>query len=277
MRVIFLAIIVFIRAAAQQVVAPTPEQVGPARGENSGNYNIVNSFETGYRFSLIDGNLGKYRSDVNYRNGPRLLGSNLTINSRDGHGHYFDEIVLNTIGLGNDPYQSAVLRVQKNRLYQYDMSWRLNEYYNPGLAFSAGEHLMDTRRRLQDHDLTLFPESRFRLFLGYSRNSQTGPALSTIQLFDNRGDEFPVFQNVARLRNTYRLGGDARLFGFKLTVLHFWDDFKEDTPFGLDGSTLGNNPGDRTTLTQFRRTEPYHGTSPGWFANLSRDSKLWAA
>ena len=42
---------------AQQVVAPTPEPVGTARGENTGDYNITNSFETGYRFSLVDGDL----------------------------------------------------------------------------------------------------------------------------------------------------------------------------------------------------------------------------
>ena len=143
---------------AQQVVAPTPEPVGSARGENAGGYNITNSFETGYRFSLVDGNLGKYRSDVNYRNGIRLLGSNLTVNSRDGHGRYFDEIVLNTLGLGNDPYQSSVFRVQKNRLYRYDMLWRLNEYYYTGLTIAQGQHWFDTRRRLKYHDFILVPE-----------------------------------------------------------------------------------------------------------------------
>ena len=40
---------------AQQVAAPTPEQVGPARGENQGNYNITQSFEIGYRWSLVSG------------------------------------------------------------------------------------------------------------------------------------------------------------------------------------------------------------------------------
>src|SRR5437879_13589797 len=70
----------------QQVVAPTPEPVGPVRGDEMNGYNVVNSVETGYRFALIDGNEGKYRSDVNYRNGLRLLGSKLTVNSRDGHG-----------------------------------------------------------------------------------------------------------------------------------------------------------------------------------------------
>src|SRR5580704_13841256 len=89
---------------AQEIVAPTSSEVGPPNGENTGNYNITDSFETGYRYALIGGDLGMYRSDVNFGNGLRLLGSSLTVNSKDGHGRFFDEIVLNTTGLGNDPY-----------------------------------------------------------------------------------------------------------------------------------------------------------------------------
>src|SRR5215472_19256530 len=105
----FIPILVFLARTldAQPVVAPTPEQVGPARGTNVDDYNITNSFELGYRFAEVSGNLGEYRSQVNYGNGIRVLGTNLTVNSRDGHGTYFDNITLNTIGLGNDPYESA--------------------------------------------------------------------------------------------------------------------------------------------------------------------------
>lgn len=253
---------------AQQVVAPTSADVGPRRGENMGDYNVVNSFEFGYRYSLIGGDLGKYRSDVNYGNGVRLLASSLTVNSRDGKGRIFDEIVLTTLGLGNDPYQSAVLRVQKNRLYRYDLLWRLNEFYNPGLTIAAGQHLMDTRRRWQDHDLTLFPQSKVRLRAGYSRNTETGPALSTIQLFDDRSDEFPLFTNVRREFNEYRVGADVELHHFKLTVLRRWEFFKEDTPVSINGAESGNNPNDLTVLTQFHRSEPYHGETPSWLVNL---------
>ena len=35
------------------------QSVGSARGHDFGGYNVVNSFETGYRFSSIDGDLGK--------------------------------------------------------------------------------------------------------------------------------------------------------------------------------------------------------------------------
>ena len=106
---------------AQPTVAPSTETVGRSRGEDTGNYNVVNSFETGYRFRSVDGNYLKYRSDVNFGNGVRLLGSDLRVNSKDGHGRLFDEIILTTQGLGNDPYQSATLRVQRNTWYRYDL------------------------------------------------------------------------------------------------------------------------------------------------------------
>lgn len=231
------------------------QQVGPVRGDNTGDYNVTNSFETGYRFSAIDGDRGKYRSDVNYGNGVRLLGSNLTVNSRDGRGRYFDEIVLTTLGLGNDPHESATLRIQKNRLYRYDMTWRSDQYYNPGLAISLGDHFLDTTRTLQDHDLTLLPQSKIKFFLGYNHNNQNGPALTTTQLLAS-----PLFADIRRLTNEYRLGGEIEAFGVKLNWLRRWEDFREDTPFRGDG---------------FQRSEPYHGTSPGWLANLRTERAHW--
>src|SRR5947209_2109584 len=187
----FILLVAVAALEGQQVVAPTTEPVGSPRGENKGDYNYTQSFELGYRWSLVGGNVGEYRTDVNYGNGVRLLGSSLTVNSREGHGHLFDEIVLNTIGLGNDPYESAVLRISKNKLYRYDLTWRESSYYNPGLTVAGGSHFRDTTRRLQDHDLTLLPQSHIQFHVGYSRNKEEGPALSTAQEFDANGPGLP--------------------------------------------------------------------------------------
>jgi hypothetical protein len=209
-----------------------------------------------------------YRSVVNYGNGIRLLGSNLTVNSRDGHGEYFDEILLNTIGLGDDPYQSASLRIQKNGLYRYDMLWRLNDYYNPGLTVASGYHLEDTSRRLQDHDLTLLPQGRFHFRVGYSRNTENGPALTTSQEFTTTSYGLPVFTNVRRQWNEYRLGFDVALAGFQLTVTRRWDYFKDDSPVSLVSVVGTANPNDPTLLQRFNRSQPLHGANPGWLGNL---------
>jgi hypothetical protein len=268
----FLALAAF----GQTPVAPTPESVGSARGENTRGYNVLHSFETGYRWASVGGNYGRYRSDVNFGNGIRLLGSSLRVNSREGRGRFFDEISLTTGGLGNDPYQSASLRVEKNRFYRYDMSWRLNEYFNPALTVAGGLHLMDTRRRFQDHHLTLFPQSGFKLFAGYTRNTQTGPALSTVQLFDPRGDEFPLLAGIDRRRSEYRLGAEIPIRRFTLNVLRGWDRFEDDTPLRVTSFERGNNPADNTTLSSLRRREPYQGNSPYWRLALFRTTRRFA-
>ncbi len=262
---------------AQETVAPTTgEQVGPPRGENEGDYNIVQSWELGYRYSLVGGDIGKYRSDVNYGNGVRLLSSYLTINSKDGHGKLYDEIVLTTQGLGNDPYESATLRVQKNGLYRYDFQWRLNSYFNPGLDTADGLHLENTQQRWQDQDLVLFPQGKIRIKLGYSRNVEDGPALSTINLFENeRGNIFTLFTNVKREYNSYRGGVDLDFWGFRLSVLGRWEFYKEDTPYSLAPPTTGLEPG-VTTLTSFYRAAPIHGETPGLLVHLSKEQRKYA-
>jgi hypothetical protein len=264
-------------ACAQPPVAPTDEPTESNRGENVSNYNILQSFELGYRWNTDGGDDGMYRSTVNYTNGIRLLSSSLNVQSREGHGGLFDQLTLNTQGLGNDPYESAILRIEKKHWYRYDFTWRSDAYYNPGLTVSFGEHFMDTVRRLQDQDLTLFPQSNIRFFLGYSRDTQTGPALSTIQLFDGRGDEFPLFTNVNRQQNEYRLGGEVKVLGFRLNVLRGWEDFKDDTQQHVNTPEAGNNPNDLTQLNTFQSVAPYHGTSPYWRVGLFREGKkYWA-
>jgi hypothetical protein len=281
MRIAIVGILAALTAAAQTPVAPSPDAAGASNGENVGNYNIVDNFELGYRFSSAGGNIEQYESSVNFGNGIRLLGSSLTVNSKDGHGTLFDQIVLTTQGLGNDPYESVIFRIEKNRLYRFDMSWRENAYFNPGLVTAGGngQHLLDTESRMQDYDLTLFPQSKFKAFLGASFNTQTGPGYSSIQLFDDTGGSFPLFSDVHRVWREYRLGGEYEFAGIRLNVMHGWEDYKDDTnealsPAGVPGATvIGLVPG--TSLSQFQATEPTHGTNPFWRVALFANRKLF--
>jgi hypothetical protein len=269
-------------SAGQEVVAPTPEKVGPVRGDDWHDYNIVNSFETGYRFLSTGGNVDTYRSTEDLGNGVRLLSSFMTVNSRNGRGPLFDEIVLSSEGLGGDPNSIVRLRVQKNHLYEYNLQWRRSEYFNPGLVTDggAGLHLLNTAYTLQDHDLTLFPQSTVRFFLGYTRDSQTGAGISTVQLFntggefDPTGNIFPLFTNVKRIQNEYRLGAEVHFLGFTLNAMHGWVDFKDDSNDAFNGASSGDNFNSNIVLNLFGRTQPYHGTSPYWRALLFRNDRL---
>lgn len=268
--------------AAQEVIAPTPDKVGSARGDNWDGYNIINSFETGYRFFSVSGNQNTYRSNENFGNGVRLLSSFLTVNSKTGHGRLFDELVLTTEGLGGDPYTHASLRVQKNRIFEYSLLWRKSDYFNPGLVTGGGqgEHLLDSSYTLQDHDLTLFPQSRIRVFLGYTRDSQGGAGISTVQLFDPggpfdpTGNVFPAFANIHRVENEYRLGVELHWRGFTFDVTRGWQDFKDDSQDQFAGASHGDDFHSNTILNLFNRAQPYHGTSPYWRAALFRNNRL---
>lgn len=267
--------LILLCGAALRAQIPTVD-LGSPRGEDFGGYNITDSFETGYRFASIGGDPGNYRSDVNYGNGIRLLSSSFTANSKDGHGAWFDDLSITTMGLGNDPYQSASVRAGKNLWYEYDFSWRQNSYYNPGLTVALGQHLDDFVHRWQDHDLLLFPKRWYRIRAGFSDAAQTGPALSTVQLFDFTGNQFPVFSNVSWRSYEYRLGVDLDLASWRLTVLRRWEDFRDDTSYNANGFQPGNDQANPATLSSFQRTEPNHGTTDGWLVNLSTSQKFYA-
>ncbi|MGH9666249.1 MAG: hypothetical protein ACRD9L_17620, partial [Bryobacteraceae bacterium] len=210
------------------------------------------------------------------------LGSSFLMSSKDGHGKWFDQLTITTQGLGNDPYESAMARVNKNRLYRYEMTWRRNDYFNPGLVTGGGggAHLLDTQYMLQDHDLTLFPDTNLQFFLGYSGSTQTGPAYSSIQLFDNRGEIFPLFSDLRRVWREYRVGNEFKLLGVRVNWMHGWQDYKEDTGTELPASvprvpesTLTGTT--LSALSALTSAQPYHGTSPYWRVALFTDNPIF--
>jgi hypothetical protein len=233
------------------------QDVETPAGSTMGDYTVTQSFETGYRSLSVTGNESTYRSQVNFGNGLRLFDGDVEASSKDGKGLLFDQLSLKTEGLGNDPYESARFRIEKNGWYEYDLTWRLNDYFNPGLTTANGVDAENLQHRLQDHDLTLLPHSRVKFLLGYSRSTEDGPALTS---FDEMGfGTVPLFQNVRRTQDEYRAGVEAKLWGFKVSILHDWEFFRDDTVV---------SPG---SPASFLRLQPDHGETSGWRGFLARD------
>jgi hypothetical protein len=276
-KLVLSGILLSLTSAAQPTVGPTRAATGIARGDSTSGYNVRQSFELGYRFRGIGGNTDSYQSMVNFGKGLRLLDSNLSVQSLEGHGRYFDQIQLNTQGLGNDPYQSASLRVEKNRIYRYDLNWRSNAYLNPGVRGDRGRNQRNTTRLWQDQDLTVFPQSAIKFFLGFSRNTQTGPGLSGAIWPDGGSDQYALLADIRRQQHEYRAGFEAGFKGWKLNVLHGWVNFKEDTTQVISSLQQGFNTTDQLRLTGLVRSEPYHGNSPYWRVVLFKEGRKWAS
>jgi|SRR5579871_3341631 hypothetical protein len=225
------------------------------QGVNQGNYNIKQSIEFGGRLVDVNGDGQSYNTFVNLQQGPRLLGFTVEMRSLNHTGELFDRLYFSNFGYGGDPNDVSRLRVGKNKWYNFDALFRKDQNFwdyslqanplNPATTFtnapagfspiiSTSPHLMNTRRKLGDYSLLLLPQSRVRFRLGYSRNINDGPALSTI----HQGTEQLLFQNWRTTVNTYRLGVDFRLLPrTNISFDEIWNYYKGDTgaadPFQL--------------------------------------------
>jgi hypothetical protein len=224
-------------ALAPVCAAQSPDE----KGIDSGNYNIRQSIEAGYRANWVNGNQDTYNTFVHLGEGVRLLDYSLEIRSLDHNGVFFDTLSFSNFGYGGDPVDVTRLRVQKNKIYDFRLQFRRDRNFwdwsllanplnplastvvNP-IPFSP--HTLDLVRRMQDYDLTLFPQSRLRFRLGYSRNVDEGPSFTTL----DGGTEPLLNQNYRVTTNQYHAGVDFRVLP-RTTISYdqFLKYFKDDT------------------------------------------------
>ena len=240
----------FVQAAIICCLLPAParsQSASESAGKNSGNYNIHQTVEFGYRDSLISGNLNNYDTFVDLNTGVRLFDYTADIRSIDHRGILFDNLSFSNFGYGGDPNNVSRLRISKNKWYDLRATYRRDKdiwnynllanplnpaSFNPATPVVNSPHTLNLSRRMQDYDLLLLPQSRIRLRLGYSRNANDGPALSTVE----GGEEPLLTENVRYTTNSYRIGADYR--GISKTTISF-DELLTYTK--IDNSLTDNN------------------------------------
>lgn len=251
-------------------VTPTSQTVG----EDAGNYTITSTIEFGYRGQRVDGDVNKFKSDLNYKAGPRLFDSTFLMKSKTGgKGDLFDSLLVTSTGWGADPSGNMRIIMEKPELYRFEGTYRRFKYYrylnsivNPNWLFTpiavppnpaGGLHNYDTYTQMGDFDLTLLPKNeQIRFTVGYSPERYRGPAYTN---YHNGGNEFWLLQNLKSRADDYRVGADGKLGPIDWTFLQGFRRFKDDStiPQGI-----GLNRNTATTvaqLTSFLRQEPTRG------------------
>ena len=129
------------------------------------------------------------------------------------------------------------------------MSWRLNDYYNPGLTVAGGLHLeMMTHpiSRITTWCCCLYPKC---LSPGIQPQQQDGPAPSTVQEFEHAAGPACRFHRPAA--SEYRWA-HVDLAGFRFVITHRWDYFKDDSPFSSTGVVAAGNGTCQVVLNQLQ-------------------------
>ena len=228
------------RLMAQSPCA-SPNPVPHSEGVTSGDYLVHSSVELGYRSVNQTGIGGMYDTLVDMRTGPRLLNETLSMESTDHHGMLFDGFNLTSCGWGGDPDNVLRLHADKNKWYNLHGAFRRDEYVsnydllsnplNPPTSTPSIEVLnspteFDTTHRMTDVDLTLFPQSRVDVHLGYSHNNMTGSMFDGV----HDGTDALLLNPWNTTMNSYRMGFDWKLA--PRTVLRydqFLDYYRGDT------------------------------------------------
>src|SRR2546430_10441939 len=150
---------------------PEKEPTSATVGEDTGNYTVMSTLEFGYRGQRVDGDINKFKSDLNYKAGPRLFDSTFLMKSKDGKGDLFDTLLVTSSGWGADPNGNMRISMEKPTWYRFEGTYRRFKYYrylnsiaNPNYLFSptptlanpvSGLHSYDTRTEMGDFDLTI--------------------------------------------------------------------------------------------------------------------------
>ncbi|MBP1595893.1 MAG: hypothetical protein H6Q05_1270 [Acidobacteria bacterium] len=249
--------------------AQAPVSFQPAAKETVkvGAYEVHSEFEVGYRMSPgVDGNSQMYRSQVNLFEGVRLLGSSLSLRSAPGTG-LFDRMDLSLSNWG-DPYNGLRVRIGRMDAYDLQASYRNLNYYNYISTFanplleqgnSFAQHNLNVDYRMSDVTLRLFPNRKIVPFVGYSRNSASGPGFTTVS---STANEFLLETRWENTSDEFRGGLQFDFPKFNLTLEQGYRHQKNDTSVVDAGFPAGNQPG-RTffgqTITQDDLNRSYHG------------------
>src|SRR6202451_483816 len=102
---------------------------GETKGIDSGNYNIQQSVEAGYRSTWINGNTNTYDTFVNLGDGLRLFDYTLNMRSLGHNGLLFDTLNFSNFGYGGDPNDVTRLHIDKNKWYDFRLLFRRDKYF----------------------------------------------------------------------------------------------------------------------------------------------------
>ena len=265
------------KSDAKQTVKPKKDEVPTAAtvGDDAGNYTITSSMEFGYRGIRVDGDINKYKSDLNYKAGPRLFDTSFYMKSKDGKGDLWDTLLVTTTGWGADPSGNLRIDAESPKWYRFEGTYRrlkyyryLNNFVNPNWLFSpipvppnpaTGLHGYNTYTQMGDFDLTLLPKNELiRLTIGYSPERYHGPALTN---YHNGGNDFSLLSNLRSKADDWRVGADGKLGPIDWTFVQGFRRFREDSTIDQGIGINRNTTTSVAQLTSFHRSEPIRGST----------------
>lgn len=195
------------------------------------------NLEIGYRWLDRTGNDFMYRTQINERSGLLIRAFSLAT----------PELRIDATDLGVGPASSLRLESSRNGTYRLRVGYRSNDSFSALPAFSnplfsqgvfLSQHTYDRTRRMLDADLEFVPDRSIVPFIGFSSNTNNGPARTTYTIGQ---DEFLLAQNLHETDREYRAGAAFKFSNVYGSVTQGWRTFRSTEAYSLPGISGGNN------------------------------------
>lgn len=243
----------------------------PAAAQDEGADRFDGRIVLGFRSVDVGGTETKYREDLNHDDGPRLMDLDFELTPEGTARAFADRIVLDVNNLGDDPFETLRLAVDKFGSYRFAYDRWESEYFyqdiilphdlaSPRLSSGGDFHHFDFER-VRDRaqlDVTLNP--RAELNFGFDRFTKTGESTTTL---DVSRDEFEAEKPVDEELFQYQAGFQYAWDKVTLVLDERYSQFENAYEIFLPGYSMGENlpPSNLTELDFFFLDQPYEYTS----------------
>ena len=249
-------------AAAAPATSPVP----------SSEIAVTGWVDFGYRWRTdVGGSFDAYRCLVNLGSGPKLLGTEFSIDRSRSIASSTRSTCAPTIGATTLTRRCTSMRARRS----FTTSTRTTATSptsticrrTPTRCWRRGivlnEQSFDTRRRFANFELTLLPGNWISPYLAYDRDSGGGTGVSD---FVSNGNEFPVPAQFHDRTSNFRGGVRLEFRRFHATLEQGGTWFEDDqTLYQSGGVNYGNSPapifGQTLDLTDLLGAYGAHGTS----------------
>jgi hypothetical protein len=121
--------LVIVIGAAFASAARAQDGDAETKGVDSGNYNVQQTIEFGYRANEVNGNQDTYDTFINLGSGVRLFDYTLDMRSLNHNGLLFDDLNFSNFGYGGDPNDVSRLHIDKNKWYDFHLLFRRDKNF----------------------------------------------------------------------------------------------------------------------------------------------------
>jgi hypothetical protein len=217
-------------------------------------------FSVGYRSVSTDGQMNKYKEDINLDSGFRLFNLNLHYTPSGALKKILDRADLYVYNLGGDPFESFSLSAQKYGKFRFKYDRRKAEYFYADMYEIGGGHLYDMHTfdyvRVMDSGMFKYMLNKnITFFLNFDRYTRKGESTTSLDI-DRIEFEFDKPVNEKSTRGS--LGIDVHFNRFSLLFEETIIDFENANSYFLpgfeDGGTGASYP---SSLSLFYINQPY--------------------